>query len=299
MSIRKYLPSKQFSLFIGSALLVGVFVFGIIKIIDSRTSVRQEIQNIATREIIEELDTDNDGVKDWEEALWGLDFDNPDTDGDGVLDGQEVEERRSELRTSEDFVDVLEEPTTETERIARQLLTVALNINQASNGQMSEAEVMSIAEGFMTSIKPNLVEMYSIGDLNINSSKTAQSYYQEMAEALAYLDEVPTNELAIIEQAITTNRKRVLDDLGPIIEAYAKVPEKILDKQVPSQVAEYHLDYLNAITQKAIALVSMAQYFDDPAIAVRGVQEYGIADENLTQAINNITVYLENNGIVR
>lgn len=299
MSIQKYLPSKQFSLFLGSAIIVGAFIFGVVKIIDSRSSVRQEIQNIATREIIEELDTDNDGVKDWEEALWGLDLDNADTDGDGVLDGQEVEERRAELRSRDEFVDVLEEPTTETEKIARQLLTVALNINQASGGKMTEEEIAAIAQGFMGSIEPQLVEMYSIGDLKINSSTTAQSYYDEMSQALAFLDEVPKNELLILEQAIGTNREKFLDELGPIIEAYAKVPEAILEKDVPSQVANYHLDYINAITQKAIALVSMAQYFKDPVIAVRGVQEYGIADENLTQAVQNITSYLKNNGIVR
>jgi len=35
-------------------------------------------------------DTDNDGIPDFEESLWGTDMNNPDSDGDGTRDGEEV-----------------------------------------------------------------------------------------------------------------------------------------------------------------------------------------------------------------
>ena len=299
MGIRQYLPSKQFSKFLGITLLIGVIVFVVLKIIQDRSSVRQQIQNIATRELIEQLDTDNDGLKDWEEALWGLDRNNPDTNGDGVLDGQEVEKRREELRMSEDFVDVSEEPKTETEKIARQILTVAMNINQETGGQLTEQQIMSIAESIFATTNSEGINFYTIEDLKINPTKSAQSYFNEMSQALAFLDSLPTNELLILEHAISTNRKQILEDLDPIIEAYASVPEKILSKEVPTQIAEAHLNYLNAITQKAIALISMTQYFDDPIIAVRGIQEYEIADQKIQESTVQIQQYLLNNGIVR
>lgn len=299
MNIRRYLPSKQFSIFIGTALLIGVIVFVLIRIIHTRSSVSQRIQNIATREMIEEMDTDNDGVKDWEEALWGLDRNNPDTNNDGILDGQEVVMRRESLRSSEHFVDVLEEPKTETEKLARQILTIALNINQESGGQLTETQIMSIAQSLLTVTKSEGVEFYTIHDLTTSSTKSARSYFEEMSRELAYLDSIPTNELIILEQAISTNRKKFLDDLGPIIEAYANAPEKIIKKEVPTQIAQAHLNYMNALTQKAIALISIAQYFDDPIIAVRGVQEYQLADKKLAESTIQIQEYLRNNGIVR
>ncbi len=40
-------------------------------------------------------DSDNDGLKDWEEALWKTDPQNPDSDGDGTPDGEEVAEGRN------------------------------------------------------------------------------------------------------------------------------------------------------------------------------------------------------------
>ena len=36
------------------------------------------------------IDTDGDGLRDWEEELLGTDPNNPDTDGDGFLDGEEI-----------------------------------------------------------------------------------------------------------------------------------------------------------------------------------------------------------------
>ena len=42
-------------------------------------------------------DSDNDGLKDWEEELFHTDLFNPDTDGDGYLDGEEVDSGHNPL----------------------------------------------------------------------------------------------------------------------------------------------------------------------------------------------------------
>lgn len=42
-------------------------------------------------------DTDNDGLKDWQEDLFRTDLNNPDTDGDGFLDGEEIESGHNPL----------------------------------------------------------------------------------------------------------------------------------------------------------------------------------------------------------
>jgi thrombospondin type 3 repeat protein len=47
-----------------------------------------DLDQIENEEI---LDTDNDGLSDINEAIYGTDINNPDSDGDGYLDGEEVE----------------------------------------------------------------------------------------------------------------------------------------------------------------------------------------------------------------
>ena len=44
-----------------------------------------------------ELDSDNDGLKDWEETLWKTDPNNKDTDADGTTDGDEIATNRDPL----------------------------------------------------------------------------------------------------------------------------------------------------------------------------------------------------------
>ncbi|MCH7529851.1 hypothetical protein IIB50_01915 [Patescibacteria group bacterium] len=46
------------------------------------------------------LDSDDDGLKDWEEVLWGTDPFNPDTDNDGTDDGVEIAVDRNPLVSS-------------------------------------------------------------------------------------------------------------------------------------------------------------------------------------------------------
>ena len=53
----------------------------------------------------ENPDSDRDGLKDWEERLWGTNPNNPDTDGDGAPDGQEIKLGRNPLKPPPDSLD--------------------------------------------------------------------------------------------------------------------------------------------------------------------------------------------------
>lgn len=78
-------------------LVVGTISFSIIDkrgdgLID-KSGEEKSSENILTLRRSTEassIDTDGDGLLDWEEALRGSNPTNPDTDGDGTLDGEEV-----------------------------------------------------------------------------------------------------------------------------------------------------------------------------------------------------------------
>jgi len=297
--MKKYLPSKQFIILFGSVILAGAVAFFLFRIFASKTEITQEVKTIATRRFIEDLDSDNDGLQDWEEPLWALDPNNPDTDGDGILDKQEVEQRRKDIKNELDSIDGLSEPETETDRLARQLLTVALNIQQQTGSTVNPQDIQEIAAGFAEVLDPEVVNLYSYQDIVVSDTKTAQQYFNEMNAILGNVDFQKDQELVIFERAISTNRKSKLSELEEIISLYASVPEKIKKIEVPTEVALIHLDYMNALTQMAVSLFSLSQYFEDPIIAVRGIKEYGIAEENLLQSSEKLTSYLQKSGIVK
>lgn len=81
----KKIKLPPITIIIGIILLIGgvVFVFG-----------PKAHQPLAENE---NKDSDNDGLRDWEEELFHTDPYNPDTDGDGYLDGEEVDSGHNPL----------------------------------------------------------------------------------------------------------------------------------------------------------------------------------------------------------
>jgi hypothetical protein len=83
-------------------LIVGLTLL-IIFVPDEQPTTDNQQQTTNTDEIKQKLatlsvDSDNDGLKDWEEPLYKTDPQNPDTDGDNTNDGDEIKQNRDPLK---------------------------------------------------------------------------------------------------------------------------------------------------------------------------------------------------------
>ena len=77
--------SRRVLILLIAIVVVAISAFLITKKEGGREEfVRQETG--ITIQVDAQKDTDNDGLKDWQEALWRTDKNNSDTDGDGVGD---------------------------------------------------------------------------------------------------------------------------------------------------------------------------------------------------------------------
>jgi hypothetical protein len=98
------LPSKKIVLiFVACAAAVGGVFFAVRS--SENPASNQDVLKQAALDVIESsandtVDSDNDGLKDWEETLWGTDPHKADTDGDGTPDGQEVKDGRNPLKAN-------------------------------------------------------------------------------------------------------------------------------------------------------------------------------------------------------
>ena len=75
---KEYLPSKNFTVFVGGGLalvLIVSLIFGLVKGKESFSALKtQDLKTDgSTLSDLLQTDTDLDGVLDWEEALWGTD----------------------------------------------------------------------------------------------------------------------------------------------------------------------------------------------------------------------------------
>ena len=87
------LRNKKLLVFFASVLVFFLMFFAFNKYKNSKLNYVSSIKNSSSQEIAEKIilkDSDNDGLKDWEEVLWKTDPNNPDSDGDGMNDNEEV-----------------------------------------------------------------------------------------------------------------------------------------------------------------------------------------------------------------
>ncbi|MBI3020207.1 MAG: hypothetical protein HYY60_02680 [Parcubacteria group bacterium] len=92
------IPKKQF---IGAFFVILLLAAGLLFVNDffggkkTITDTGLRSSNASSFASDAQKDSDNDGLKDWEEVLWKTDPNNPDSDGDGTPDGEEVRNKRN------------------------------------------------------------------------------------------------------------------------------------------------------------------------------------------------------------
>src|SRR3989338_10627373 len=98
VKIKNYIQSKRIYIaVVVGALIIGTSANGISKKDSLFITHADNSKKLITLQGVIELDTDSDGLLDWEESLCGTDPKNADTNGDGVSDGDEISSRKSKL----------------------------------------------------------------------------------------------------------------------------------------------------------------------------------------------------------
>lgn len=136
-------------------------------------------------------DTDNDGIKDWEEDLLKTDSTNPDTDGDGYLDGEEINSNHNPLIKSPGDTQVFYPmPLGEKYNITNKLLSDK-NVNALLTSYASQREEylkdhpQTTKENFTASVnQPTVQKMWerAFGDMLVAIGDKAVEEIEKMPE---------------------------------------------------------------------------------------------------------------------
>ena len=135
-----------------------------------------------------DADTDADGLKDWEEALWKTDPKKADTDGDGTSDNEEISIGRDPLTAGpndkiSDKEDLVAQEkaladskqNTMTAVYARKFMTEYLTL-KTQKGELTEEDKQNLVVKTMNDIKPpKLVDKYKLSDLRISDDISKES----------------------------------------------------------------------------------------------------------------------------
>lgn len=260
------------------------------------------------------LDSDGDGLKDWEEELWHTDPHNSDTDGDGTSDGTEVKQGRNPLiRGPNDKLDAETIATKvnpdaakdipDTERLAKELFATYLS-SRKEGVPLSQAEIDTMVNTVSASVPVESPTVYTEAGM--------QTFADENTEALrAYGNAVGAafkkpwpsreNELVVFERAVKDPNPETarldLANLIPIANAYAALGKALAIISTPQSALILHLRIANAAAELGGSVRGMSVALDDPVKAIGGVARYFAAAPRLGDALASLRVLLEGKGI--
>lgn len=305
----KYIPSKKLIVKSLIALLIagGIFWFFVYKKL-IKSGVNYKKSDFQNRSAKLNKDTDNDGLKDWEEALYKTAPNNPDTDNDGTADGEEIKLNRDPLKPGPD--DVFEinneeesEAKTLTQQIGRDFLLKYLSMKNIE--EMSEAEKNELVNSMLSRLAVPKTEQKKYGESDIkitddNSKENIKNYINSLGKIFKTFKVMSKTDLEILNEILADEneeRPEKIKELKANRMIYEKVIYEMARQAVPSNYKNIHLSFLNIFSNTSAALGNMEFIYDDPAKALVGIKEYFGETNNLINAFRNFEKQIKNDEV--
>ncbi len=309
MSVRDFLPNK----YIISFVIIPILFFAIFFILKDFLDNDKEKVNFKYEliEKVEEIDSDNDGLKDWEERLYGTDPDNPDTDGDGFSDGKEVEEgtdpktsQQSEIINldkeiiKEEVVDSVynykkDENLNKTDIFSRDLFVKILELKES--GLINNEDAISkINSEIISENRIFYSGSYTLKDLNIKKNKTKAELlrdFKKFAREIKKDDDNRMDSAYYLISYIETEKPVFLEALKENFNDLEKLIDKSLKMEINQDISLIYLNYINSLDKLRKIVKTFLNVYEDPYTAIYSIESYFEAYNEMMESLRMINLY--------
>ena len=290
-----YLPSKQFTKIIGACALVVIVFFAVTSIWGSHGIFNRKGNGplVEANGTVSDLliqDSNNNGIADWEESLWGLD-----PKGDGAKNKAIIDQKKLSANGGVASGDT---STNETDKFSQTLLSTILALRQS--GSLTEESLAKIAASVADGVdaKHTNAVTYSRSDMTISSKSPAAAKAAYAAALKKAIDQYAGvgfgNELTIIAEGLNGGGAEVLKELQPISDAYIALAKKIIAIPTPAAVTQNALDLANATAQMGASLAQAQNIYTDAITGMVGIDDYAKANTLSENAAKTLKVYFAN-----
>ncbi|PCI29806.1 hypothetical protein COB52_02145 [Candidatus Kaiserbacteria bacterium] len=227
------------------------------------------------------LDTDNDGVRDWQEILLGTDPNNPDTNGDGISDGEEIEALA---------IEEVDESLSATQTLTKQILSSYVHTKQ-QNTYDEDAFGFVIAQAANEQFAIRYIPTYTRNDILTSKSSSSNTYANEFNSAIKPVLEVAEYELATYGRAI---EEGIEEDFEKLLEAsvvYRDIADTLLEIEVPEDAVIEHLDLVNSFATFSRILSSMSNGDSDPVSTLVMTRDFFEGEDAIKVAYSQVNIY--------
>lgn len=224
-----------------------------------------------------ELDSDNDGLMDWEETLWNADPKNPDTDGDGTSDNIEVKSGRNPIvpgpndslaqkaNTASEEAEVAQQELTPTGELGIELFQKYM-ILKNSGATMDETTITELVNGILQEKGTITEDQYTSSDIHVGNSDNENAYFSygnSLGQMIIDSPPQTENELLILQRFADSGDKSELPKLDPFIASFKATLQSELSMDVPRSALSLHVEFVNATAEVLGSLQAMRKAAQD------------------------------------
>lgn len=302
MSVKQYLPSKEFRKKFIVVLGIAIVFFGVSELVgyiknkngktkDSSMSILgKDYVNVTIGDVVE-ADTDGDGVRDFEEILYGTNPDLAETTP-GIPDGQVIEEIKSK---NEQVEGVDSENTNKTEQFAGEFISSIIALDRA--GLVNEQNKEVITNSFFEYIKNYKEEIpYTESSFTTYKSpnRTLDSKYVSTMGPIIISDLTDKDDSLIMTGLILKDPKPYqAKRLKEISTAYKNAETKISSLSVPGEILEAHTSFINSLALLGSYVNAMEKIQEDPLPGFVALVRYEETLLEYNQSYNKILTFLK------
>jgi hypothetical protein len=125
-----------------------------------------------------------------------------------------------------------------------------------------------------------------------NSNAALAKYGNDLASLLnTEASKHQTSELAIAQDSLDSNDPSILKQLDPIIANDQILLKALLAEKVPSALADFHVEILNAVSEIIFADQGLTKTYSDGIVSLQGLGTYQKGIGDLTTALENLVRY--------
>ena len=221
----------------------------------------------------EAVDSDNDGLADWEERLFGTDPQNPDSDGNGISDGKEFEsvKKIAEIKPTDDVLNYLNQ------------------VGQALAGGGSTGN--SIVPETVLEIPP---DHYILEDLTlVETSEISVTQYIAwiLLATKPYEENDEEGTTDILGRWLETGDSDDFEELMARGERDKALANELVKVPAPDELAVLHLSYVNSMYNGGLSLEEVGLTEQNPQAGFFAAAKYANFQSKRSEAIIVLTQY--------
>ncbi len=222
-------------------------------------------------------DSNNNGVSDWEESLFGL---NP--KGDGLSNKKIIDEKRKKIREDNGLKGNAGLSNTETSKFSGQIMSTILALKQSGNLTPESVANLTQSLGDSVDSKKDSEQRYSISNMVIggDSNEDLFSYGHSLEKIMGDAQSAGIGkELPEIKNILadSSNGGGQITTLDKYSDAYAKFSSDLLLLKTPKSISQKALAVINGSDLMSKALKKIELTYSDAVSGLIGYDEYGTA----------------------